>query len=174
MKYFKKLLATALLCVSTLGLTSFSANAVLISHDIILNGSINLGSVTVEVDDTDLNTGLIDVFDFVELNLLGGTVFDVFDFEAVIDTDNISAGIEFLYFDVTELAFADMWAYQVQYDAFDDTMNWADIFNLDANLVFFTQDVALSMPPTLVSEPNIALLFLTAGLAMFVRRKRAL
>lgn len=169
MKNIKQLLITL---VVLFGLTS-NAQATLITHDIIIDDSILLGSVSIEVDDSLLNkgNGLISVFDVVELNIFGGTIFDVWDFEAVIDSDNVFGGIEFLAFDITELAFVDMWRYQLVFDAFESSFNFLDIYNPNDDLVFFSEGVALSQPAEVVSEPGMALLFAT-GLLVAMRRRK--
>ena len=175
MKYLKKILFAASLAVASLGLTSFSANAVLITQDILVTdpgAEFTLGSISVDVPKADLGNGLVSVFGYVELNLLGVTTFDVFDFEAVIDGDNIFAGIEALFFDVMEVG-SDDWNYQLTFDAANPAGNFLDIFDANGDPVFFTSNIALSTPPSLVPEPSVLALFAVALVAMGVRRRKA-
>ncbi|MGY0642827.1 MAG: PEP-CTERM sorting domain-containing protein, partial [Paraglaciecola chathamensis] len=115
MMSIRKFGAAVALVVASLGFTSFSANAVLITQSIEIVddpifGSFNLGEVVIDLDSSEIGSGLVTVFEFVSLNLFDSTEFDVFDFEATVDASSLSAvnsGIEFLAFDVTELDSAD-------------------------------------------------------------------
>ena len=175
MKYLKKILFAASLAVASLGLTSFSANAVLITQDILVTdpgSEFTLGTITIDIPDSDLGNGLVSAFGYVELSLLGVPTFDVFDFEAVVDGDNIFAGIEALFFDVMEVGFDD-WSYQMAFDAANPAGNFLDIFDANGDPLFFSSNIALSTPPGIVSEPSVLALFAVALVAMGVRRRKA-
>lgn len=174
MKYFKNVLLAATLAVASLGLTSFSANAVLITQDIDIVddpifGSFNLGSVTIDIDDSLLGNGDVSVFGYVELVLLGVPDFVVFDFEALVDGNDVFAGIEFLAFDVEEDGF-DFWSYQAILDAADPLANFIDIFNGVGDPILFSADVRLGSA-TFVPEPSTVALFGLALVAMGFRRR---
>ena len=174
MKYLKKILLAATLAVASLGFTSFSANAVLITQDINVTepgSEFTLGTVSIEIPGTELGNGLVSAFGYVELNLFGVTTFDVFDFEAIVDGDNVFAGIEFLAFDVTEDGF-DEWSYQLLIDAFAPAGNFLDIFDANGDPVFFTGNLELGRA-TFVSEPSVLALFAVALIAMGARRRKA-
>lgn len=171
MKYLKKILFAASLAVASLGFTAFSANAVLITQDInVTDAGFTLGTVSIDIDDADLGNGLVSVFGFVELNLLGVDAFTVFDFEAIVDGDNIFAGIEFLALDVEEDGF-DFWSYQLVMDAFDPASNFLDIFDGFGDLLFFSDSLAFGKA-NVVSEPSALALFALALVAMGARRRK--
>ncbi|QHJ11134.1 hypothetical protein FX988_01362 [Paraglaciecola mesophila] len=174
----RKFGAVAALLVASLGFTSFSANAVLITQSIEIVddpvfGSFTLGEVTVDLDTRDIGTGLVSIFDFVSLNLFDSKEFDVFDFEAVVDASSISAvnsGIELLSFDVTELDSADMWTYQVIIDVFSPGDTFVDIFDANGDIVFLS-DAATLGEARVPAPAGIAIL--TLGLfAMGLRRRK--
>lgn len=136
----KKLLSQAVLLLAMTFATT--ANAVLITQDInVDDAGFTLGSISIQIDDADLGNGLVSVSEFADLTLFGISDLDVFGFEAVIDTNNIYAGIEFLFFDVQEIGF-DFWNYQLIYDNFAPGANFVDIFD-STGPVFFSTEISL-------------------------------
>jgi hypothetical protein len=181
MKYFKNALLAATLAVASLGLTSFSANAILITQDILVTDQFVstdeflFGTVTINVDDALLGNGIISVFDFVSLTLLFGDPSGaVFDFEAQVDSDNIFAGIEALFFD-TDDTFLPAWAYSVAIETFSAPAdNSADVFDTSLtfpdNIVISAETARLGQA-TFVPEPSTVALFGLVLVAMGLRRR---
>lgn len=163
MKYFKNLVCAATLAITSLGFAS-SANAALITQDILLDGAV-YGSVTVNTNAAD-SFGLIE--SFVNLVLDGKEIAETFIFTAIVDANNVFAGIESLDFD---LGSADGFAYQGIFDAFNPTSNRLDVFDGNGDLISFGP-MTLSQPPSVVSEPSIAAMMMLALLALGVRRSR--
>ncbi|MDO6558430.1 PEP-CTERM sorting domain-containing protein [Paraglaciecola chathamensis] len=174
----RKFGAAVALVVASLGFTSFSANAVLITQSIEFvddpfYGSLTLGEITVDLDSRDIGTGFVSILDFVSLDLFDSTEFDVFEFEAIVDASSLSAvnsGIELLSFDVTELDSPDMWSYQVFIDIFAPENNNIVIFDANLELIYFSD--AITLGEARVPAPaGIAILAL--GLvAMGLRRRK--
>lgn len=176
MTYLKKVMMAALL-VATTAMTSMSAQAVLITQDIFVTNEASgaefqLGSVTIDIADTDLNNGFVSAFDFVSFDIFGWDLLEIYGFEAVVDGDNVFAGIEFLAFDVEELGLIDPWNYQLTFDAFDSGANFVDIFDSSFDLVFFSSTLRLG-DVTAVPEPSaIALIGLALMTMVGVRRRK--
>ncbi|MFC4701338.1 PEP-CTERM sorting domain-containing protein [Glaciecola siphonariae] len=175
MKSLKKLVSNAILATSLLFASSFAANAVVITQDIIVDG-FTFGTIEVELTQTLANSGdIVDSgFDSgislfsIELFGLPTPAFTQFDFQVAIDTADLSAGIEFFALDVQENGFDD-WSYQFIFDTFDPFGNFIDIFS-PAGFVFFSADVQLG--EARVSAPaTIALLTLAIG-GVLLRRQR--
>ncbi len=166
---FKKLLSKAIL-VLAMSFAATNVHAVLITQDInVDDAGFTLGTLSIEIDDAALGNGLVSVFEFTDLNLLGVPSFDVFGFEAIIDTDNIYAGIEFLFFDVQEVGF-DFWNYQLIYDQFAPSANFLDIFDDSGNPIFFSSDISLGKA-AVVPEPAAIALMLAGLFSLRLRRK---
>jgi hypothetical protein len=186
MKHLKNIILAATLAVASLGLTSFSANAIIITQTIELDGDLlgifDLGFITVEIDDSLLNVGnsYIDSFggaiSILEVNLLGKSLalgdFIVDALDVGVDSDNVFAGIEYLFFDFTDIlgVFPSDWTYQVLVDtfAFDPLDNSFDIFDSVGLLDFGTARLTNA---TFVPEPSTVALFGLALLAMGMRRR---
>jgi hypothetical protein len=176
MKNIIKLISKSCIAISLLLAVSFSANAILIKHDIFVAldtyGSFQIGNIEVEMNQNLLNTGVVSSFDggisLVELNFFGNVNFDIYDFEAVIDTDNLFAGIEFLILDITEQGFPDNWSYQVEFDAYDAQYAFIDIFDSNDDLVDYG---SVSLSQASVSAPSTFALFSLALIALYTRRK---
>ena len=174
MKYVKQYLATLLIALSSLSFVSTSANAELISHDLLLDGGV-VGSITVDTaDGFGDGFGFKEIYDFVDLTIFGRDMSAaVFDFFVIVDMFNVDAGIEFLAFDTDSV---DAFAFQGVYDAFaaDPAVeNFLDVFDVfvDPAIPVLFGELSLG-DATVVPEPHAALSFLTAGLALFVRRQR--
>lgn len=164
MKCLKKLMCVATFVVTSLGFTS-SANAALITQDILLDGSV-YGSVTVNSNSGSDFGGIMQMMSFVSLVLDGKNVTDIFDFVAEVDPSNITAGLFSLSFDVGT---ADGFTYQGSFGLGNNRM---DVFDANFSLVTFGP-LTLSQPPTLVSEPAVAAMMLFAAFALGVRRSKA-
>jgi uncharacterized protein (TIGR03382 family) len=159
---------------------SFSANAIVIKQNIFDSFGDQIGSVSVEVKQNALNTGVLDTtfgdhIKLVEFELGGlyswSGILDVLFFEAVIDTDNLSAGLDFFSVDSNDVGFGALtWAYQLNYDAaFGD--GFLDVFDLNGFLLF--ADV-ITFGAAEVSAPStIGLAALALGVVL-MRRKRLL
>lgn len=164
MNKIKKLLST--LCL--LAAVSTQANAALITQDLIevaSDGSTGIiGSITIDTNgalyDPVFGTG--EVLSFVSFNFLGYDIpaEDGYSFQAIFDTNNIYAGIEFLDFDVDFfLPGAVDWAFQGYFDAFDNPdFNYFTVFDNESDDLLFVNGLALGQA-SVVSEP--------AALAMF-------
>lgn len=171
MKYLKKILLAATLAVASLGFTSFSANAVIITQEFDFLGG-PFGSVTIEIPDTELGNGLVFVDSFVELNLLGETDFTNNGFFVTVNGDNVFDGIEFISFDVMANN-PDFWNWQLVMDAFTPAVNFLDVFDDFGNPVLFAVADELSLgKATFVSEPSVLALFAVALVAMGARRRK--
>jgi hypothetical protein len=185
MKLLMKSFSSAVLAASFLITSSFSANAVIIKHD-ILDSIGKVGEVTVELDNALLNTGLVDSAFDTGITLLDFSLGDLYSwaddlasysFEAVIDSDNINAGIEFFASDADDVGFsaADTWAYDIIYDAFDPGFSFLDAFTSDGTIVYFdfiTFGAAeISDLPVAASAPASVGVFALAMVAFFGRRK---
>ncbi len=185
MKHFKNIILAATLAVASLGLTSFSANAIIITQTIEVEGDIfgtfDLGFITVEIDGSLLNMGsgvfdtaFGDAISILEVNLLGQSFalgeFIVDGIEVAVDTDNVFAGIEYLFLDFTDISGVPPYdlSFQVLVDTFDPLYNSFDIFD-SVGLVDF--GTARLTNATFVPEPSTVALFCLALLAMGMRRR---
>jgi hypothetical protein len=174
-----KIVLRALLSISLAFSAIGAANATLISQDILFNSDFDavdeyevIGNITISLD-------TMDEWGFVENTWESFTFYgfeaDTFDanwdlFNAIVDVDNVAAGIESLDFDVTlfsDLSFAGF------IDAFDPagsfTFSWFNNANGDlgdAGALAFGNTTVVPTPATLV-------LFLTAVVVLTSRRKNS-
>jgi len=186
MKHLKNIILVATLAVASLGLTSFSANAIIITQTIEGDddsiGLFDLGFITVKIDDSLLNMGsgvfdttFGDAISIIEVNILGQSLafgdFIVDALEVAVDTDNVFAGIEYLF-----LGFADIqgvppydWIYEILVDTFNPGDNSLDIVDsADDTIAFGTARLTNA---TFIPEPSTVALFGLALLAMNMRRR---
>ena len=171
---FRFVIASMMLSVMSLS----AANAALIKQDIFLDFGTSLfaiGSIEIKVGESALALGgyadnLLDDVSLVELNFFGATVFNIFQFEVGIDTSNLAAGIEVLFFDVQELFASDNWSYNMAFDAFNGP-NVIDIFNEAEQFVGFYDVVLGQATVTDVPAPGAVALLALAGLVVVARRR---
>nr|WP_136250244.1 PEP-CTERM sorting domain-containing protein [Ningiella ruwaisensis] len=177
MKSLKGFFVKSIAAFSLIFAASFSSNAVLITQDIFAGG-INIGTVSVEFSESLIGTGEIDT-DFDGEPVLTSLEFfgffpaaGVFDFFAVVDTDNMYAGIQLLGFDANDNDPTLPWSYQVYIDTAFPEDNVVDIFNdADALVLFaFGEDVFLGQA-TVVSAPAVIALFSLAIGGLLLRRR---
>ncbi|MAD77314.1 MAG: hypothetical protein CML20_21485 [Rheinheimera sp.] len=181
MKSITKLISKSLFAITLMFATSFAANAGLINikQDIIGDFYGKIGSIEIQIDNSQLNTGILDTafgdsITLINFNLSDlyswGDVFNVFLFEVVIDSDNIFAGIEFFEFDGDDVGFGPFtWSYQM---IFDDAFGFGflEVFDLDGNLVDF-DSISLGAAQVVSAPSTIALFTLAMGALLFRRRR---
>ncbi|WP_018984633.1 PEP-CTERM sorting domain-containing protein [Salinimonas chungwhensis] len=181
MQVFKKMCIKAVIGLGVLFTTSFSANAALISQDVldVFTGD-KLGSVTVRLNNNLFDTGLVssafgddvEVVDFELGDLYSwGDELDVIFADVDIDTNDLSAGIQFLNLDSNDVGFGPFtWGYQMNYEAFFGD-GFLDIFQVsDGTLVdFYT--ITLGQATVVPAPATMGLMILAAG-AIFIRRRR--
>jgi len=169
-------------CLLTLTVsTSVTANYV--THDILFDDATTtevlfetIGSITVDTEQSD---GLGVINSWVDFQLFG---FDMIteaasnndpslfgQFEVFIDLTNISAGIEFLTFDVTE-SDSEFFNFQGLVDTATGDNFFIDVFDFSGGLYSFG-DISLSTA-SVVSEPSMLLLFCSALVFFAAKRKR--
>lgn len=180
MKNLKKLVSSSVLAISLMFAASFSANAILIKQDIFDSIGDRIGSISVSINQSALNTGELDtsfgdVINLVEFELGGlypwSDVLDVIFFDAEIDSNNLAAGIEYVNFDSNDVGFgADTWAYSLIYDI-NIGFGFLDVFDFNGNLFRFEN---ITLGAAEVSAPaTIGLAALALGVVL-MRRKRLL
>jgi hypothetical protein len=179
---YKNLLRNTLLA-ATFSLVSVFANATLITQDILFDDLTTadvvfetIGSITVETDNADA-FGLIGSwetfnlfgFDMIteadsagDITLFGG-------FEAIVDEQNLAAGIEFLFFDVTESNF-EFFNFSGLVDTAFGGNYLIDVFDFGGGLYAYG-DLALGTAK--VSEPPMFLLFFSGLMVLFLKRRKA-
>ena len=185
-----KLVLSTLLSISLALSFTGTANATLISQDILFQQlvdvddsglgiyaeAVTIGHLSVNLDTLDVDE---DGFGYLsntwETFSFYNTDVDTFDpefhtFEAVIDTNNLMAGIEFLIFEVDVLG---AFAFIGNIDAFDiESSVGYSLHNLVTG--DFMEAGSLSFgDATIVPTPATLVLFLTAIAGLVVRRKNS-
>lgn len=180
---FKKLLKNTLLTLSISIATITTANADLITQDIIFDDATTtevlfetIGSITVDTNESD-GFGLIS--SWVDFQLFGFDMiteteangdFTLFGaFEVFVDLTNITAGVEFLTFDVTESS-SQLFNFQGLVDTATGANFFLDVFDFSGGLYAFG-DIALGNA-SIVPEPEMFFLFLTGLVFIFVKRRK--
>jgi hypothetical protein len=174
-----KLVLRTLLSISLAFGALGAANATLISQDILLNSDLDnvdeyqvIGNITISLDNMDVDAGFGYVYDTWESFTFYGYEADPVpdQFIAIVDVDNIAAGIEALDFDVT--LFSTL-SFNGFIDAFDPagSINYSFFNNADASLID-TGALAFGNA-TVVPAPATLVLFLTAVVALTSRRKHS-
>ncbi len=177
MKKLKALFSAAVLACCSM-MFAAQSQAAIISQSVYVGG-LEIISYDLELDNSLINSGMgaISTYDGLAFNLVDfyipladGWNPVMNDFEAVIDVDNIFAGVEFLYVDAED----DFpWYYSVYYDAFSTIDNYVAIFFAgDYQLEAFEDDVMVVNSVSL-SEPSVLALFALAFGGLMVRRRRA-
>lgn len=179
-----KFIKNTILTISLSLFTMVSANANIITQDILFDDLQTtdvyfetIGSITVDTNESD---SFGSITSWVEFELFG---FDMITeteaagnflffglFEAFVDLNNITAGIEFLTFDVTESAFS-FYNFQGVVDTAFGGNYFIDVFDLGGGLYVFG-DLALG-EANVVSEPPMFLLFFTAIFMMIAKRRKS-
>ncbi|MBU2978980.1 PEP-CTERM sorting domain-containing protein [Alteromonas sp. C1M14] len=176
MKKIKSLFSAALLSCCAL-LFSASSNAVVITTNVNLGG-IDFATIETNLDDSLVGSGLglVSTFDAVGFDLVDLYVpiadgFDPFTwwFEAIIDVDNIMAGVEFVTFDVED---SDGWLYYLYADSAFVDSSYGSIYDVSSGYLFeaFGSDVQLTSTID-VPEPALFGLFAIAFAGMVLRRR---
>lgn len=180
MKRYLSSIKSAMLLGALLFGASFSSNAELIEQDVLSDGEV---VATFQVDvDTSMG-GFISTFSNPGmLTLKGmeilGTVFssDELDFalfDAAIDSDNLSAGLSVLLFDLQDPVSVESWLYQLGYDEIQTSGNFINVLDPRNGTAFSSLDISLSEARVVVqaSAPATAILVLLGmGVAAFRRK----
>ena len=167
-KFFFKVLLSVSLSLAALT----SANASLITQDILFNNNGNWsveGQIAVNTDDAD-EFGFLSSWD--SFTLLGADLLTVAAsngglFAAEIDLADVSAGLQFLSFDLSVSNGA------VTFNGIIDT-NFSFLDAFTANGIALFGEIKLGdavVTGAEVPEPETAFLFLTAIVTLMVRRK---
>ena len=181
MKTFKTMCIRAVVGLGLLMTASFSANATLISQDILdLATGSKLGSVTVKMNDSLYNTGIassafgddVSVVNFELGDLYSwGDDLDVIFADVDIDTNNLFAGIQFLNLDSNDIGFGtSTWSYQVFYEAAFD-YGFLDIFQVSDGAFVNYYELTLGQASVVSAPGTMGLMMLAMG-AVYLRRRR--
>jgi len=168
-----KLVLRAFLAISLALSFTGAANATLISHDILLDSVLDsvdefevVGNITINLDTIDdwgyVETWSSFTFYGYEVDPTAGL------FTAIVDVDNIAAGIESLDFDVTLFTSLNFAGY-IDAAFPDDNFNYSFFRNADAQL--FDAGTLAFGAATVVPTPATLVLFLTAVAGLVARRK---
>ena len=174
-----KLVLRALLSLSLAFGFAGAANATLISQDILFNSEFDavdeyvvIGNITISLDTMDdwgEVSGTWESFTFY------GYEADTFDadwnlFTAVVDVNNITAGLESLDFDVT--LFSDL-SFGGYIDTYNPAASFAfSVFN-NANAGLYDAGTLAFGDVSVVPTPATLILFLTAVAGLASRRKNS-
>jgi hypothetical protein len=175
-----KLILRAFLSISLALSFAGAANATLISQDILFDTISDevdeyevIGNITINLDTMD-DWGTVEGT-WQSFSFFGYEV-DAFNpewdtFTAVVDADNLTAGLNFLYFDVT--VFADL-SFAGVIDAFapaEDSITFS-LFN-NANEALYDAGTLAFGDVSVVPAPATLVLFLTAVAGLASRRKNS-
>ncbi len=177
------------LAMSITLLTAGSANAALISHDILFD-DLTTTEVTFEkigyfVLDTDKadDWGFINSWEEFQIDMFGSSFnfltkaeADVIDpflfgyFDAIINPDNVYAGLEAIGFDVTESTSSNI-RFNGTFDFFAGNSGFLDMFDANDDILG-AGSIQLSKV-THVPEPSMIFLFLTGLIALRLKKRQA-
>jgi len=179
----KNLLKSTLLTLSLSLFAMGSANANFVTQDILFDDGNTtevvlerIGTITIETTDAD-EFGLISSwvnfelfgFDMITEDEANGD-FSLFGlFEALVDVNNLKAGIEFISFDVTESQ-DNFFNFQGLVDTASGSSFFVDAFDFSGGLYAFG-DLSLG-EASVVPEPSVFLLFLTGLIFMVAKRRK--
>jgi|GEM_PF-1320544 len=179
----KNLLKNTLLTLSLSLFAMGSANANLVTQDILFDDSNTtevvlerIGTITIETTNID-EFGLIGSwvnfqlfnFDMTTEDEANGD-FNLFGlFEVSVDINNLKAGIEFISFDVTENE-NQLFNFQGLVDTASGSNYFVDVFDFSGGLYAFG-DLSLG-EANVVPEPSVILLFLTGLILMAAKRRK--
>lgn len=166
----KKIIFAASIAVASLGF-SLSSQAVLVSHDILLDDVV-VGEVSVSLLENGAQSiGVEFIEEFVSLSLNGKNILNsdlLGGFLAVVDGDNIFAGIDQLFFEF-ESVVQEIYAIGF-YDAFSADPAFDNTLDIEELQSFVTGQLSLSTA-TVVSEPSVLALFALALIGFGMRRR---
>jgi hypothetical protein len=184
-----KSIKTIFLAISIALLTVNSANAALISHDILFDDLTTddvvfekIGYFVVDTDKAD-DWGFINSWEEFQIDMFGASFnflteaeADVIDpflfgyFEAIINPDNVYAGLEAIGFDVTESTSSNI-HFNGSFDFFAGNSGILDMFDANDDILG-VGNIRLSNV-THVPEPSMLLLFLTGLVALRLKKRKA-
>ena len=180
MKNLKSLFSAAVLACSSM-MFAAQSNAALISESVYVGG-LEIASMTMELDDSLINSGEGVVyisddlgFDLVSwfLPISAGLPQILNSFEAAIDVDNIFAGTEFIAMDAEDVDPANgSWYYSIAYDFFATDYNLVQIYDDNGEVASWGGADVYTVTSVDVSEPSMLALFALA-LGGLVARRRA-
>jgi len=174
----KKLLSKTLF-VLAIAATAFSANAALITQDIISDSEGVIGSITINtVPSEDVGGGFNSVLSFESFTLfdidianadpMNNALGDLF--YAEYDSFDLLAGIDFLQFDLIDNIIG-IFAFSGLVSSFSNN-GTVDAFEIDpAGLAVFLDDLSFGQA-SVIPEPSMFLLLIAGLVSIAVRRRR--
>lgn len=175
---FKKLLSKTFFVLAIVA-TTFSANAALITQDIISDANGVIGSITINtVPSEDVGFGFKGVlafesFTLFDIDIANADPVDNVDgdfFYAEYDSFDLFSGIDFIQFDLTD-NIVGIFAFSGLVSAFA-TDGTVDAFEIDpAGLAVFLDDLSFGQA-SVVPEPSMFLLLIAGLMSIAIRRRK--
>ena len=173
-----KLVLNALLSLSLAFSFAGAANATLISQDILFNVAGDnideyevIGNITISLDTMDVDGYIEDTWEsFTFYGYEADSIADLFF--AVVNPDDIAAGIESLDFDVTVFSSLSFAGYIDSYETATSTNISFSLFDNEAENIFSAGSLAFG-DATVVPTPATLVLFLTALAGLAARRRNS-